>query len=65
MTCFCLLIASIPKKEKKKNPLALKRLPQKVLDLVQSGLLLTAHACPFMIVIGTNAILCPEIFYVT
>lgn len=48
-------------KEEKKNLIALKQRPQTGLDLVQSYLLLTAPACPFIIVICTNAILCPEI----
>lgn len=35
------------------------------LDLVQSSQLLPAHSRPFMIVMGTNTILCPEMFDVT
>ena len=50
------------KKEKKKNPIAFKQHPQTGPDLVQSYLLLTAPSCPFIIVICTSTILCPEMF---
>lgn len=50
------------KKKKKKKPVALKWHPQTRLTRVRSYLLLAAPARPFIIVICTNAILCPEIF---